>query len=96
MNWAGQGWFKLICEQSHTCYLGERGARHEWGYRLRGMPGLRAAREGLARICGGQGGSVIEPVVLRLKIFGPQFDRRAMRGAVGGMVPGVAITVQGL
>jgi 7-cyano-7-deazaguanine synthase len=22
----------LICEQSHTCYLGERGIRHEWGY----------------------------------------------------------------
>src|SRR5260221_533181 len=22
----------LIVEQSHTCYLGERGARHDWGY----------------------------------------------------------------
>ena len=22
----------LIREHSHTCYLGERGARHEWGY----------------------------------------------------------------
>jgi len=22
----------LICEHSHTCYLGERGALHEWGY----------------------------------------------------------------
>lgn len=22
----------LICEHSHTCYLGERGTRHEWGY----------------------------------------------------------------
>jgi 7-cyano-7-deazaguanine synthase len=22
----------LICEHSHTCYLGERGARHAWGY----------------------------------------------------------------
>lgn len=22
----------LIREQSHTCYLGERGARHDWGY----------------------------------------------------------------
>ena len=22
----------LIIEQSHTCYLGERGARHDWGY----------------------------------------------------------------
>jgi 7-cyano-7-deazaguanine synthase len=29
---AGPGLVDLICEQSHTCYLGERGARHNWGY----------------------------------------------------------------
>src|ERR1700761_7259086 len=28
----GAGLVNLICEQSHTCYLGERGARHDWGY----------------------------------------------------------------
>jgi 7-cyano-7-deazaguanine synthase len=28
----GKGLIDLIVEQSHTCYLGERGARHEWGY----------------------------------------------------------------
>lgn len=28
----GTGLVDLICEQSHTCYLGERGAQHEWGY----------------------------------------------------------------
>src|ERR1700738_2003236 len=28
----GAGLVDLICEHSHTCYLGERGARHEWGY----------------------------------------------------------------
>jgi len=28
----GKGLVDLICEQSHTCYLGERGARHDWGY----------------------------------------------------------------
>jgi 7-cyano-7-deazaguanine synthase len=28
----GPGLVDLICEQSHTCYLGERGARHNWGY----------------------------------------------------------------
>jgi 7-cyano-7-deazaguanine synthase len=28
----GAGLVDLIREQSHTCYLGERGARHEWGY----------------------------------------------------------------
>lgn len=28
----GDGLVELIREQSHTCYLGERGARHAWGY----------------------------------------------------------------
>jgi 7-cyano-7-deazaguanine synthase len=28
----GAGLVELIREHSHTCYLGERGARHEWGY----------------------------------------------------------------
>jgi 7-cyano-7-deazaguanine synthase len=28
----GTGLVDLIREQSHTCYLGERGARHDWGF----------------------------------------------------------------
>lgn len=28
----GKELIDLIVEQSHTCYLGERGVRHEWGY----------------------------------------------------------------
>ena len=28
----GAGLVDLIRDQSHTCYLGERGARHDWGY----------------------------------------------------------------
>jgi 7-cyano-7-deazaguanine synthase len=28
----GAGLVELIRERSHTCYLGERGVRHEWGY----------------------------------------------------------------
>jgi 7-cyano-7-deazaguanine synthase len=28
----GQGLVDLIREHSHTCYLGERGALHDWGY----------------------------------------------------------------
>lgn len=28
----GDGLVELIREHSHTCYLGERGARHAWGY----------------------------------------------------------------
>ena len=28
----GEALVELIVEQSHTCYLGERGRRHDWGY----------------------------------------------------------------
>ncbi len=28
----GKGLVDLIVDKSHTCYLGERGARHEWGF----------------------------------------------------------------
>lgn len=31
-NLGGPDLVDLINEHSHTCYLGERGARHEWGY----------------------------------------------------------------
>jgi 7-cyano-7-deazaguanine synthase len=35
----------LIVEQTHTCYLGERGVRHAWGYGCGTCPAcaLRAA-----------------------------------------------------
>ncbi|MBN9339294.1 MAG: 7-cyano-7-deazaguanine synthase, partial [Comamonadaceae bacterium] len=48
----------LIVEETHTCYQGERGARHAWGYgcgacpacalRARGWEGYRAAPDGPA------------------------------------------------
>lgn len=28
----GRAFVELIVEQTHTCYLGERGVRHPWGY----------------------------------------------------------------
>jgi 7-cyano-7-deazaguanine synthase len=28
----GQAFVDLIIEETHTCYKGERGVRHEWGY----------------------------------------------------------------
>ena len=50
----GAGLVDLIREHSHTCYLGERGARHDWGYgcgdcpacqlRARGWRGYAAGR----------------------------------------------------
>ena len=41
----GQGLVDLIVEHSHTCYLGERGERHVWGYGCGTCPAceLRAA-----------------------------------------------------
>ncbi len=50
----GQALVDLIAEDTHTCYLGERGARHDWGYgcgtcpacelRARGWEGWTASR----------------------------------------------------
>ena len=31
-NIGGQDFIDLVIEDSHTCYLGERGNRHDWGY----------------------------------------------------------------
>ncbi len=46
------------------------------------MPGLQPAGKGMAGVCGAL-----------TKIVRRQFDRLAMRRAVGGMVPGVAVTM---
>jgi 7-cyano-7-deazaguanine synthase len=55
----GRGLVDLIVEHSHTCYLGERGARHDWGYgcgecpacrlRAKGWNGFMASRAGGSR-----------------------------------------------
>lgn len=39
----------LIVEESHTCYLGERGRRHDWGYGCGTCPACRLRAEGYAR-----------------------------------------------
>jgi len=49
----GQALVELIVEHTHTCYQGERGARHAWGYgcgecpacslRARGWAGWRSS-----------------------------------------------------
>ena len=39
----------LIVEESHTCYLGERGTRHAWGYGCGQCPACRLRAEGYAR-----------------------------------------------
>lgn len=52
----GRALVDLVVEESHTCYLGERGQRHDWGYgcgtcpacdlRAKGFARYRAARAG--------------------------------------------------
>jgi len=38
----------LIVEETHTCYLGERGQRHEWGYGCGSCPACALRRGGYA------------------------------------------------
>ncbi len=45
----GEALVELIVEDSHTCYRGDRGDAARLGLWLRRLPGLRAARQGLAR-----------------------------------------------
>jgi len=42
----GDALVDLIREQSHTCYLGERGARHAWGYGCGECPACRLRQRG--------------------------------------------------
>jgi 7-cyano-7-deazaguanine synthase len=42
----GAACIDLIGEQSHTCYLGTRGARHEWGYGCGECPACRLRAQG--------------------------------------------------
>ena len=42
----GEALVALIIEATHTCYLGERGARHEWGYGCGTCPACRLRADG--------------------------------------------------
>lgn len=42
----GQGLIDLIREHSHTCYLGERGALHDWGYGCGECPACQLRAKG--------------------------------------------------
>ena len=42
----GQPLVELIVAETHTCYLGERGARHAWGYGCRSCPACQLRRRG--------------------------------------------------
>jgi 7-cyano-7-deazaguanine synthase len=44
----GEGLVELIREETHTCYAGDRGHRHEWGYGCGACPACRLRAEGYA------------------------------------------------
>jgi 7-cyano-7-deazaguanine synthase len=52
----GAGLVDLIREHSHTCYLGERGARHAWGYGCGECPACALRAKGWREYVGQQTG----------------------------------------
>jgi 7-cyano-7-deazaguanine synthase len=50
----GAGLVDLIREHSHTCYLGERGARHEWGYGCGECPACQLRAKGWREYAAGR------------------------------------------
>jgi 7-cyano-7-deazaguanine synthase len=50
----GAGLVETIIEHSHTCYLGERGARHDWGYGCGDCPACRLRADGFRKWRGGK------------------------------------------
>jgi 7-cyano-7-deazaguanine synthase len=44
----------LIRETSHSCYLGDRSARHDWGYGCGGCPACRLRADGWSRYAAGE------------------------------------------
>ncbi len=49
----GQGLVDLIVEDSHTCYRGERGTRHSWGYGCGTCPACELRSAGYAELVDG-------------------------------------------
>jgi 7-cyano-7-deazaguanine synthase len=45
----GDALVKIILEESHTCYLGERGQRHAWGYGCGQCPACALRKAGYER-----------------------------------------------
>jgi 7-cyano-7-deazaguanine synthase len=45
----GQSLVELLVEETHTCYLGDRSRRHDWGYGCGHCPACRLRAEGFAK-----------------------------------------------
>jgi 7-cyano-7-deazaguanine synthase len=53
----GAGLVDLIREHSHTCYLGERGPRHDWGYGCGECPACALRAKGWREYVAGLAGA---------------------------------------
>ena len=49
----GEALVRLIIEDTHTCYLGDRAHRHDWGYGCGACPACRLRADGYARFVAG-------------------------------------------
>jgi 7-cyano-7-deazaguanine synthase len=45
----GPDFVDLLVEETHTCYLGDRSGRHDWGYGCGSCPACRLRADGFAR-----------------------------------------------
>ena len=52
----GASLIEAIIEHSHTCYLGERGQRHDWGYGCGECPACKLRAQGFENWRAGHGG----------------------------------------
>jgi 7-cyano-7-deazaguanine synthase len=45
----GDALIALLVEQTHTCYLGDRSHRHDWGFGCGACPACKLRAQGFAR-----------------------------------------------
>jgi len=48
-NIGGGAMFDLVVEHTHSCYLGDRSRRHEWGYGCGDCPACTLRAQGYAK-----------------------------------------------
>ena len=74
----GEALVGLIVEESHTCYRGERGVRHAWGYGCAACPACELARRGMVRVAGRGVSYAVKELFLTLQGEGGQAGRAAV------------------
>jgi 7-cyano-7-deazaguanine synthase len=48
----GKAFLDLVIEESHSCYLGNRVKRHDWGYGCGECPACRLRAQGFEKFSG--------------------------------------------